>query len=100
MPEMHFVARWPDDAVLAYYSPSLVVTDYLEVETAYALPEFVERCRVALRIASERVREKYGFACPRAAATLATIEAKAREFDNLPDAAVRVEAVRLPGSPP
>ncbi len=100
MPEMHFVARWPDDAVLAYYSPSLVVADYLEVETAYALADFLERCRTALQIASERVREKYGYACPRAASTLAHIEAKAREFGDLPNAAVRVEAVRRMGITP
>jgi len=94
MPEMHFIARWPDDAVQAYYSPSLVVREYLEAGTTYALPEFVARSRTALRIASDRVREKYGYACSRAALTLAHIEEKAREFVDLPNASVVVEAHR------
>jgi uncharacterized repeat protein (TIGR04042 family) len=92
MPEMHFVVRWPDDTTLTYYSPSLVVREYLELGAAYALPEFIERSRSALRIASDRVRAKYGFACPRAARTLEHIEAKAREFEDAAGATVRVEA--------
>jgi uncharacterized repeat protein (TIGR04042 family) len=91
MPEMHFVVRWPDDATLTYYSPSLVIREYLEPGAAYALPEFIERSRTALCIASERVRAKYGFACPRAARTLEQIEAKAREFEDRADANVRVQ---------
>jgi len=63
MPEMHFVARWPDGAVLRYYSPSLVVREYLEPGADYPLSEFLERSRTALRIASDRVHAKYGFAC-------------------------------------
>jgi uncharacterized repeat protein (TIGR04042 family) len=94
VPELRFAARWPDGSVLTYYSPSLVVREYLEPGTAYDLTEFIMRSRVALRIASERVREKYGFACPRAATTLAQIEAKAREFADLANAQVRVEAPR------
>jgi uncharacterized repeat protein (TIGR04042 family) len=92
MPEMRFIVRWPDDAVIEYYSPSLVVRDYLEAGARYTLRDFVERSRIALRIASHRVREKYGFACPRAARQLARIEEKARQFADFPDAAVRVES--------
>lgn len=96
MPEMEFAARWPDGSLLTYYSPSLVVREHLEPGCAYAVPDFVARCRTALSIASERVREKYGVACPRAALTLARIETKAREFADTADARVRVEA---PGDP-
>jgi uncharacterized repeat protein (TIGR04042 family) len=92
MPEMRFVVRWPDDAVIEYYSPSLVVRDYLEAGGRYALSDFVERSRIALHIASHRVREKYGFACPRAARQLARIEEKAQQFADLADATVRVES--------
>ncbi len=92
MPEMRFVARWPDGEVSTYYSPSLVVADYLDAGTSYAVGDFVERARVALRIASERVMHKFGFACPRAARSLAQIEAKARTFHDLDDALVVVEA--------
>jgi uncharacterized repeat protein (TIGR04042 family) len=89
---MEFAVRWPDGSWLTYYSPSLVVREHLAAGSAYAVPEFVARCRTALSIASERVREKYGFACPRAAHTLVLIETKAREFAGAADARVLVEA--------
>ncbi len=92
MPEMSFAVRWPDDARVTYYSPSLVVREYLAAGAEYPLHDFVQRSRTALTIAAERVRVKYGFACPRAAAALAAIEAKAREFAAVPNVAVRVEA--------
>jgi uncharacterized repeat protein (TIGR04042 family) len=91
---MHFVARWPDGAARTYYSPSLVVGEYLEPGCAYALTEFVERSRAALRIASERVRSKYGYPCSRAARTLVDIERKADEFRGWTDAIVHVEVYR------
>ena len=91
MPELEFVARWPDGVVAVYYSPSLVVREYLDAGSEYAVADFVERTRSALRIGSERVRAKYGYACARAAATLAQIEAKASEFNELAGATVVVE---------
>lgn len=77
MPEMHFHVRWPDGRREACYSPSLVVKDFLTPGGSYALDDFVERTRTALTIASERVREKYGFACASALSQLARIEAAA-----------------------
>lgn len=78
MPEMRFHVRWPDGRREACYSPSLVVKDYLKPGESYPLDEFVEKSRVALNIASERVREKYGFACSSAMDQLARIEAAAK----------------------
>jgi uncharacterized repeat protein (TIGR04042 family) len=92
MPEMRFVARWPDGSVATYYSPSLVVSEYLEPGTAYALADFVERSRIALGIASQRVLEKYGFPCARAELTMAHIERKASAFAGLASATVAVES--------
>ncbi len=63
MPEMHFRVRWPDDSVSDCYSPSLVVKEHLQAGSRYRLADFVERSATALNIGSERVREKYGFAC-------------------------------------
>ncbi|MGW5959621.1 MSMEG_0570 family nitrogen starvation response protein [Methylorubrum populi] len=77
MPEMRFHVRWPDGRREACYSPSLVVKDYLTPGESYAVDEFVEKTRTALHIASERVREKYGFACSSALDQLARIEAAA-----------------------
>ncbi len=90
MPEMRFHVRWPDGRREACYSPSLVVRDFLMPGERYALDDFVEKTRTALTIASERVREKYGFACSSAMDQLARIEVAARR--QAPDGHVTVES--------
>jgi uncharacterized repeat protein (TIGR04042 family) len=77
MPEMRFLIRWPDGRAESCYSPSLVVKDYLVPGETYPLPDFIERSRAMLNIASERVRAKYGFACSSAMDQLARIETAA-----------------------
>jgi len=74
MPEMHFRVRWPNGATVDCYSPSYIVEEYLSEGASYAVPDFLERTRAALNIASERVREKYGFACSSALDQLGAIE--------------------------
>jgi len=80
MPEMHFRVRWPNGATVDCYSPSYVVEEYLSVGQHYAVPDFVERARQALSIASERVAERYGFVCSSALDQLAAIEQTATEL--------------------
>jgi uncharacterized repeat protein (TIGR04042 family) len=82
MPEMRFDIRWPDGAIEQCYSPSLVIRDHLAVGETYTVPEFLRRSRIALTIASDRVREKYGFACSRAMGQLARLESIAGHFDD------------------
>ena len=77
MPEMRFHIRWPDGTREACYSPSLVIKDHLAVGRDYPVAAFVSLSRLALGIASERVRTRYGFPCGRAQAQLARIEATA-----------------------
>jgi uncharacterized repeat protein (TIGR04042 family) len=81
MPAMHFNLRWPDATVSRCYSPSLVIKDYFAPGTRYPLPQFMTQIRIALNIASERVREKFGFACSMALDQLAAIETEAARFD-------------------
>jgi uncharacterized repeat protein (TIGR04042 family) len=81
---MLFQIRWPDGVTEQCYSPSLVIKDHLAVGEIYAVPDFMARSRAALTIASESVREKYGFACSRAMGQLAKLEAAAGRFG--PDA--------------
>jgi uncharacterized repeat protein (TIGR04042 family) len=50
----------------------------------------MRRSRTALTIASDRVREKYGFACSRAMGQLARLEAAAERFHATPDGIVTV----------
>jgi uncharacterized repeat protein (TIGR04042 family) len=90
MPEMLFHIRWPDGAVEQCYSPSLVIRDHFAIGESYSVEEFLRRSRVALTIASDRVQEKYGFACSRAMGQLARLEAAAGHFDDTGDACVVV----------
>jgi uncharacterized repeat protein (TIGR04042 family) len=92
MPEMRFRIRWPDGTPETCYSPSLVIKDYFSPGTDYPLPDFVERSRIALSIASDRVKAKYGMSCSRALAQLARIEAAAGTFTAVADACVSVDA--------
>lgn len=90
MPVMHFRIQWPDGDEANCYSPSLVIGDFFKPGETYALDDFVERTRQALGIASERVREKYGFACSAALDQLAQIERDAERYRGHPEAAVKV----------
>jgi uncharacterized repeat protein (TIGR04042 family) len=90
MPEMIFQIAWPDGSTEQCYSPSLVIKEFLSVGETYAVPEFLRRSRSALIIASDRVREKYGFACSRAMGQLARLENGAKRFDASADGGVTV----------
>jgi uncharacterized repeat protein (TIGR04042 family) len=90
MSEMSFAIRWPDGSTEQCYSPSLVIRDHLAVGETYDVAEFIRRSRIALTIASDRVREKYGFACSRAMGQLARLEATAGRFGSASDGGVTV----------
>ncbi len=92
MPEMHFSVRWPDGTEHRCYSPSLVIEEHLTPGSAYPVGDFLGRSRIALTIASERVRLKYGFPCSRALGQLADIERRAASFSHAPGAVVTVLA--------
>ena len=90
MPEMLFHVRWPDGETETCYTPSLVVKDHLTAGASYALSDFLARSRTALTMASERVRENYGFSCSRALGQLSRVEERAARFHAFPDAQVAV----------
>jgi uncharacterized repeat protein (TIGR04042 family) len=90
MPAMHFRIQWPDGSEANCYSPSTVVSDFFLPGRRYPVDDFVARSRQALQIGSERVREKYGFACSAAMDQLAQIERDAERFVGEPNAAVTV----------
>lgn len=93
MPEMYFDVTWPSGQRERCYSPSLVVEEHLAVGESYKVDEFVQRARVALETAAERVRQKYGFYCSAARDQLAHIEATAEKLSRSERAGVvRVEA--------
>ena len=87
---MLFHIRWPDGETEQCYSPSLVIRDHLVPGATYEVAEFLRRSRIALPIASDRVREKYGFDCSRAMRQLAKLEAAAFRFEATPNGVVTV----------
>lgn len=90
MPEMTFRVSWPDGSQSTCYSPSLVIKEHLREGASYPLDEFVRRSRTALTIASDRVAEKYGLPCSRAAGQIAAIDIAAARFADVHAAVVTV----------
>lgn len=80
MPEMTFTIRWPDGETVQCYSPSLVMHDHLQVGADYPVADFVGRAGRALDEASDRVRQRYGFACTSAVEQRERIEQAAAAF--------------------
>jgi len=91
MPEMRFRIRWPDQSTSLCYSPSQVIKDYLTVGESYELNDFVVRSQTALNIASERVRQKFGYTCSSAMSQLTEIETIAARFSGNETQKVLVE---------
>ncbi|MFZ2405034.1 MAG: MSMEG_0570 family nitrogen starvation response protein [Methylobacter sp.] len=92
MPEMRFRVRWPDESTSLCYSPSQVVKDFFNPGETYELDDFIARSRAALQIASERVRQKYGYTCSSAMSQLGEIETIASRFSDIENPKVLVEA--------
>ncbi|GLT10835.1 hypothetical protein GCM10007928_30670 [Sulfitobacter porphyrae] len=88
MPEMHWTLRWPDGSEERCYSPSSVITELFTPGQSYPMPEFLQRARIAMERASNRVRRKYGFACTSAMAQLDRIEQRVADFEGQTDAQV------------
>lgn len=65
MPEVHLQLEWPDGLTTALYSPSTVILRYLQPGHSLPVAELTSRGTEALRLASEWVRARYGFACTR-----------------------------------
>lgn len=82
MPEMTFTVAWPDGATQQCYSPSLVMHDFLQIETTYAIDDFMARTTTALQQASERVKARYGMYCTSAAAQLDELRATRTNYDD------------------
>ncbi|GAB3378359.1 MSMEG_0570 family nitrogen starvation response protein [Spongiibacter taiwanensis] len=76
MPAVNFTLIWPDGERRQYYSPSTVIYQHLESGAQYSQQEFARRVRTALTQASERVRDKFGYACSAAGSELASLESK------------------------
>ncbi len=90
MPEIRFQIQWPDDSEETCYSPSLIVQKYFEVGKSYDLDDFVQRSQDSLTIASDRVKAKFGYPCGLAIGQREAIAAKAKTYQDLETAQVKV----------
>jgi putative flavoprotein involved in K+ transport len=95
MPEVSFTIRWPDGTSQLGRSPSRAIQEVITEGAVYPCPEFVRRAREGLGAASDRVRERYGFACTAAAEQLQAIEAGAARQPAGADGLVAVERLRV-----
>lgn len=73
-PDEVLVLRWPDGGLQVCWSPGRLVHTRLETDRAYAVEDFLDRARVALMTASDRVQRRWGFPCPRAHAQWRELE--------------------------
>ncbi len=91
MPEVIFTIELPGGVTRECYSPSAVVRSYFSAGEEMPVAEFLARSRAALTAASERVREKFGFACESAASQITAIEQWTRPLP--PDGVVRILSI-------
>lgn len=98
MPEVHFHVRWPDGSQRRYYSPSRAVREQLRAGESYPVTEFLTRVATAMRVASARVRAKFGYECSSAADTLNLVQnyAQTLSADELERGQVTVESFEGP----
>ncbi len=94
MPEVHFRVKWPNGEEEECYSSSTVIEQYLEPGGSYEVADFVERATLALNLASERVRAKYGYACSSAQDQLGTLLRRASALSDS-ERSRRVEILSL-----
>jgi len=90
MPERHFQVQWPDGLLETCYSPSSTIENYLSEGKKYPLKQFLDLSDQALNEASERVRQKYGYACSSAMDQLKKINNRALTYRNLNDPYVSI----------
>lgn len=83
MPQMFFKVKWPDEKLESCYSPSSVISSYLDIGQTYSLKKFMELAEAALNEASERVNAKYGYHCSSAMDQLHTLKLREKEYGNL-----------------
>jgi len=82
MPERHFKIQWPDGFEEICYSPSSTIDNYLNKGQEYSVADFLDIADKALNEASERVRQKYGYACSSARDQLELIKERGGLFQN------------------
>lgn len=82
MPVTYINIVWPDNQKDRIYSPSSVIEEYFHSGELLSIEKFLIKSKEGLKEASERVRQKFGYACTSAQAESDRISEKCQEFDN------------------
>jgi uncharacterized repeat protein (TIGR04042 family) len=88
MPAVHYTVELPDGSKRECYSPSTVIHDYFKAGEAMPMSDFLLRSTKALNAASDRVRQRFGFACSSAMDQLDEIQGWSQKYQA--DATVRI----------
>jgi uncharacterized repeat protein (TIGR04042 family) len=89
VPEVELTLEWPDGATSRLYSPSTVILKHLAPGQTMSVAELRTRGSLALRLASERVRARYGFACTRADEEERRLLLQSSQFDDQERVSIR-----------
>ena len=81
MPVTYVNIEWPGSESDQVYSPSGIIKEYFKPGETITVDTFSTTCNEALNEASERVRQKFGFACTAAQAELHRINEKCKNYD-------------------
>jgi len=82
MPVTYIHIEWPDHTADRVVSPSRVIKKYFRPEEYLSIEMFSATCTKALDEASERVRQKFGYACTAAKAESQRIDTLCETYDN------------------
>ncbi len=88
MPSVVYTVELPDGTQRQCYSPSTIIHEHFKAGEVMLMRDFVARSRTALHAASERVVQRFGFACSSAMEQLGEIEAWGSRYSG--DGAVRI----------
>jgi uncharacterized repeat protein (TIGR04042 family) len=75
MPEVYLKIAWPGEKQDRVYSPSTVINQYFKTGDKLTVTKFEEKVDQALKKASQRVYERFGFECTSAMGELDRIKA-------------------------
>ena len=99
MPEVELAIRWADGHVQRGTSPSRAIERWLVERAVYPRSELARRVRFGLAEASDRVRERYGYACRVAAQLSDELLRGAVAHGGPPDAPATVQRLRRVSAP-
>lgn len=79
MPETYVNIKWPNGESDSVYSPSSIIESYFNENQDIEITFFVKDCEEALKEASNRVYQKFGFACTSAMSEIQRIKNKSEQ---------------------